>query len=163
MSRGRRSAQHSLNGDVVKVSAFWHFVDSGPFDECWEWRGYVNDDGYGEFFWNGKMVGAHELALTFTTGELRDQTLDTCHSCGNRLCCNPSHLRFDTRLSNVADTIRHGRHVMPPSVLNEDQVKIIKLRLAHGAKQKTLAEQFGVTESLISQIKTGKRWEKVSV
>ena len=154
---GRRSNQHPLiTGDVVKVTAFWQFVQVCQENDCWWWCGYVNEDGYGEFYWEGRMVGAHELALTFTTGERRHPSLDTCHSCGNPLCCNPKHLRFDTRQSNVADTLRHGRHKTRRKLSDAD-VLLIRERLEYGATQQKLADEFGVSNSTISMIKTGKR------
>ena len=124
--------------------------------ECWPWTGYT-EDGYGRMFFNGRMTGAHELALTFTTGEVRLPSLDTCHSCNNPICCNPRHLRFDTRQGNVDDMMAAGRNVPPPVKLSESDIKIIRERIAAGAKQQDLADQYGVSNSLISMIKTGKR------
>lgn len=143
-----------------KVTEFWSKVKQGQADECWPWTGYV-EDGYGRFHWRGKMVGSHELALTFTTGERRHSSLDTCHRCGNPVCCNPSHLRFDTRASNVADSLAHGTHRAGPGKLTEADVVTIRNRRAMGAQQQTLADQYGVSNGLISQIVRGLRWSKV--
>ena len=138
-----------------RVTEFWMSVDRREPDECWPWTGYINEDGYGAFFYEGRMVGAHELAVTFTTGEQRLTELDTCHSCNNPPCCNPKHLRFDTRQSNVDDMIRAGRR--PTVRLTDDQVRLIRLRREAGACQEHLAEQYGVSISLISQIIYGRR------
>lgn len=143
-----------MSGDLQRVTEFWMSVDRRGNDECWPWTGYTNEDGYGEFFFGGRMVGAHELAVTFTTGELRLPQLDTCHSCGNPPCCNPGHLRFDTRQSNVDDTVRMGR-LYRPQRISDDDVRLIRRRREAGAAQQDLAEQFGVSESYISQIVNG--------
>lgn len=142
---------------AIKVTHFWVTVDQGSPDDCWPWLGYIDQDGYGGFFFNGKMRRSHELALTFTTGEVRAEELDTCHSCNNPPCCNPRHLRFDTRASNVADAIAAGTMRGKTGKLTADDVSVIKARLAHGARQQDLADQFGVTNGLISMIKHGKR------
>lgn len=60
-----------------RVSEFWQSVDISDDDQCWPWLGYA-EKGYGRFFWQRRMVGAHELALTFTTGERRPDGFDTC-------------------------------------------------------------------------------------
>lgn len=138
-------------GNVTRVTEFWRNVQVREPDKCWPWLDYLNEDGYGAFFWEGRMMGAHELAVTFTTGERRSEDLDTCHSCGNRPCCNPSHLRFDTRRSNVADMMRHGTHVVRRK-LSDGDVAVIRSRHAHGAPQKVLAAHFGVSASLVSGI-----------
>ena len=57
---------------TVRVTEFWRNVSTRAPGECWPWTGYLNEDGYGEFFFTGKMYGAHELAVTFSTGEIRD-------------------------------------------------------------------------------------------
>ena len=141
---------------AAKVTAFWMQVDRRGPDECWPWTGYA-EKGYGRVFHEGRMVGAHELALTFTTGEVRAKGLDTCHGCNNPICCNPRHLRFDTRQGNVDDMMAAGRNSPPPVKLSESDLQTIRLRLAAGARQQDLADQYGVSNSMISMIKTGKR------
>jgi hypothetical protein len=142
---------------AAKVTEFWQHVEKHSQDQCWPWEGY-SEDGYGRYFFEGQMRGAHELALTFTTGERKAPDLDTCHSCNNPICCNPHHLRFDTRQSNVDDMVRAGRAASPSARLNRGQVKTIRERYASGARQSTLADEYAVTISLVSQIVRGHRW-----
>lgn len=141
-----------------RVTEFWSNVDAtgGP-DVCHLWTGYVNEDGYGMFFWDGRMVGAHELAVTFTTGEIRLPELDTCHSqnCVTRLCCNPAHLRFDTRQSNVDDAVAMGRNHRFPRRLDDATVCLIRRRREAGANQDDLAVHYDISASYVSQIVNG--------
>jgi HNH endonuclease len=147
---------------AVRVTEFWRTVSIRGEDECWPWTGYLNEDGYGEFFFARKMHGAHELAVTFTTGEVKDPGLDTCHSCDNPPCCNPRHLRFGTRLENVADMIKRGRvragSAHPFAKLTEAAVVEIRVRRANGAMQKTLAADYGISEAYVSTIVNGLTW-----
>lgn len=48
-----------------------------------------------------------------------------------------------------------------PRKLDENQVREIKRRLAAGNRQVDIAEDFGVTQEMISRIKTGARWKNV--
>jgi hypothetical protein len=147
------------------VTEFWRTVSILGEDECWSWMGYLNEDGYGEFFFAGKMRGAHELAVTFTTGEVKDPRLDTCHSGDNPPCCNPRRLRFGTRLENVADMIKRGRvragSAHPFAKLTAAAVVEIRVRRANGATQKTLAADYGVSDAYISTIVNGLTWVRV--
>jgi hypothetical protein len=147
---------------AMRVTKFWQSVSIRADDECWPWTGYLNEDGYGEFFFANKMRGAHELAVTFTTGEVKDPGLDTCHSCDNPPCCNPRHLRFGTRLEYVADMIKRGRvragSARPFAKLTEAAVVEIRVRRANGAMQKSLAVDYGVSEAYISTIVNGLTW-----
>lgn len=156
----RRQVNQHANKDLreaVEVSRFWRLVDVRGANECWPWKGDLRR-GYGVFQYGGRVRPAHELALSFTTGEKRAATLDTCHSCDNPPCCNPAHLRFDTRRSNVADMDRRGRRINPGARLTASDVEIIRIRRSAGARQKDLAAQFGVTDGLISEIVRGLRW-----
>lgn len=67
---------------------------------CWEWQGSQNSYGYGVFWLNGKPVLAHRLALTLS-GECLVDGLVVDHTCRNRMCVNPAHLRQVTRYVNV--------------------------------------------------------------
>lgn len=148
-----------IRGAAFKVTEFWSLVDqSGGPDACWPWQGYT-EKGYGRLSWDGRMVGAHEMAVTFATGEARHPDLDTCHGCGNPICCNPSHLRFDTRASNVADMLRHGTH-NPVQKITDEQVRTIRMRAQAGATGKELASEYGVSPALITEIIRGRRRAK---
>ncbi len=125
--------------EAVTVSRFWRAVDVSAADQCWPWQGDTDKNGYGVFFYLGRIRGAHELALSFSTGEARTEGMETCHSCDNSTCCNPHHLRFDTRRSNIKDMHERGR----------------------AARQKDLAEHFGVTDGSVSMIVRGIRWASV--
>ena len=148
---------HPDLAEAVTVSRFWRMVAIGAMDDCWPWQGYRDDDGYGTFTYRGTRRPAHELALSFSVGESRTPGLDTCHSCDNPPCCNPAHLRFDTRASNVADMHERGRD-RQRSKLSAADARTIRERRANGARQKDLAEDFGVTDGQISMIVRGIRW-----
>ena len=158
----RRTAVHPdpLYADAVSVSRFWRAVDVRAEHECWPWCGDTDDAGYGVFVYRGRKAGAHEFALSFTTGERRLPELDTCHSCDNPPCCNPAHLRFDTRRANVRDMLERGR-ARNGSELTIADVVLIRKRRAAGARQKDLAEQFGLTDGAVSMIVRGIRWPHV--
>ena len=155
------SDPHPDFADAVSVSRFWRLVDRRGPSECWPWLGDADRDGYGVFVFRGRKYGAHELVLSFTTGEKRLARLDTCHACDNPRCCNPEHLRFDTRRANVADMVRRGRAAAPARKFTDEQIVTIRERRALGARQKDLADQFGVTDGQISMIVRGLRWANV--
>ena len=48
------------------------------------------------------------------------------------------------------------------SKINEKQARVIKHALSIGAKGRTLAKLFKVSESLISRIKSGKNWARIN-
>ena len=145
----------AMIASVTRVTEFWMTVDRREADECWIWTGGVDRNGYGVFHFEGRNRPAHELALTFSTGEIRHKSLDTCHECANPPCCNPGHLRFDTRSSNVQDMLRHGNH-NPRRKLSDEEMRLILERRSLGARQQDLADQFGVCASTISKIVNGK-------
>lgn len=93
---------------------FWSKVklpDLIGTDECWEWQASVNQSGYGTV----NLVGfylAHRLAWYLCCGSIPEGLL-VCHSCDNRLCCNPSHLWLGTNDDNIADMVNKGRANSP--------------------------------------------------
>ena len=153
MSRNVNPDPHPSLRDAVDVTRFWGLVQKG--NECWEWQGHQNKDGYGVFSWHGRRTPAHVLALSFSTGELKAEGLDTRHSCDNPPCVNPDHLKFGTRKENVQDMISRGRQSKPGQRLTDEDVKEIRERRASGARQKDLAEQYKITEAWVSGLVRG--------
>lgn len=83
---------------------FWRNVETGKPDECWEWqRGMNNVTGYGS--WRDislqKTVATHRIA--YRLGHRKIPKKHVLHSCNNRRCCNPAHLREGTHQENMRD------------------------------------------------------------
>lgn len=150
--------------EAVNVTRFWRLADVRREDECWPWLGDTDDDGYGVFFYRGRMRRAHELALSFTTGEARAEGLDTCHSCDNPSCCKPADLRFASRQSNVDDMWNRDRGLAgeraPWARLTNVAIREIRARRAAGARQVDLAAEYGVSQAYISEIVNGLVWQE---
>lgn len=89
---------------------FWEKVARRAEDECWQWTGARNRDGYG-YLWNdGQMPRANRLVWELTNGPI-PAGMEVCHSCDNPPCVNPAHLWLGTTGDNARDreTKRRGR------------------------------------------------------
>jgi hypothetical protein len=145
--------------------------DSG----CWEWTGCFTKFGYGWVNYRSLPQLTHRLAWKILVGKIPDG-LCVLHACDNPPCCNPSHLWLGTRTDNAADKVRKGRQpsgdrsgarLHPESIARGEQRRhklvasqvLDVYRRAHaGEKHSVIADEFGVSTSLISNIKRHKNW-----
>lgn len=153
---------------------FWAKVAKAGPKDCWEWQGaifYGRDHGYGKLLWFGegeKRVWrrAHRTAFELTFGDIPRSDLLVCHSCDNKLCCNPAHLWLGTKAANNADKKAKGRTNPRDGALNsnakltESDVRQIHKYLKAGMSQQEIADKFGVKQPQISRIKSGATWGK---
>ena len=152
----------SRNGWDVLPNTFWRRVDrSGP-DNCWNWQGCRDSDGYGTLVIDGRRSLAHRAAYILTYGEIQDG-LYIRHLCNNPSCCNPSHLLSGTQQDNMDDMVRSGRSTRgernPMARLSEWQVLDIYERCILGGElHREIAASYGVERKAVSDIFTGRNW-----
>lgn len=131
--------------------------------ECWEWRGYVDQDGYGWCKRFGEVL-AHRVAYVAFKGEI-PAGLEVCHACDNPSCVNPAHLFAGTAADNQRDKVDKQRQARGEShgrrKLCGSQVLDIRARMASGADKHALAAEFGVTYQAINAIVKRKVWKHV--
>ena len=63
------------------MDRFWNKVDIRTDDECWEWQGKLNEDGYGRFQFDGKRHLAHRLSWLLHNTEIPQGMCICAHAC----------------------------------------------------------------------------------
>jgi len=134
-------------------------------DGCWLWTGLIRPDGYGAARFEGREQGAHRVAWKLFRGKVAPG-LAVCHRCDVRACVNPAHLFLGTPAENARDMRakrrdrrgeKHGS-----AKLKHAQVRRIKTMLAEDRMYMSeIAREFGVSETTIRAIKTGRTWREV--
>lgn len=145
---------------------FWRFVQRGP--GCWLWTGCTEEKGgYGQFY-DGRVKRArraHVVMWEITHGKKVPKGRVVRHSCDNPPCINPQHLILGDHVDNVRDKVERGRQARGStggtSKLTEELVSTIRAEYADGAKQRELAEKYGVIQATISLIVNRKTWTHV--
>ena len=132
-----------------------------PNGECLEWTRGSTTDGYGSTWAYGKTWRTHRLALHLegvdTSGHL------VLHSCDNRLCCNPDHLRTGTPQDNMDDKVSRdrqarGQHAGRAKLTEKD---VLDIRAISGMTQQAIADRYGVTIMAINFIINRKNWNHI--
>lgn len=119
------------------------------------------------FLWLGgsRHDFVHRLVLLTFVGPCPDG-MEACHNNGVRTDCRLENLRWDTRKNNHTDKWLHGTQQAGSqggaAILNESQVLEIKQRLANGDRGRYIAADFGVDETTIAAIKSGKNWGHIA-
>lgn len=133
---------------------------------CHEWLAQIRPDGYGAFDVRGKTTLAHRAAaLLYVEGFTEDLTV--MHTCDNRRCVNPAHLRLGTQLENIADRVSKDRCARGESHgnarLSDDEVQRIReLHSLGGWTQVALGRHYGVTSQYVGRLLKGAKRAKPS-
>lgn len=157
---------------------FWSKVNRT--DSCWEWIASRNSQGYGHFMLDGHIHLAHRVVWVMTHGEWPGE-LCVCHHCDNPSCVNPDHLFLGTRADNNRDRDLKGRYNAPgvqemlrrmphrrvrgerchSAKLSESDVRVIRRRVLQGEPMRSIAREYGVGKTAISDIITRHTWAHV--
>jgi hypothetical protein len=133
---------------------------------CWEWTRCLSRKGYGQFRLNGRTTYTHRYVLEEKLGRAIRAGYMACHSCNNRKCCNPDHIREGSAKENTQDMVNAGRQATGDAVaqrgekhgmskLTESQVRVI--RETTGSVRE-VARAYGISPGTVSSIRLRKTW-----
>jgi hypothetical protein len=143
--------------------------------DCWIWQQCVNSGGYPQASINGKqgqMVRRHAVLLSGRTlSGYRARVADTC---GNRLCCNPDHLRLRTFSQIQSDSYRNGSRCTEAEYLSRvmriqkagmtkltfEKAREIRLELVAGKTVAQVAKERAMGPDAVRNIKHNRTWKE---
>lgn len=94
--------------DIIRL---WSKAPIGA-DGCWEWTAGRFDTGYGAFWLDRQLRGAHRAAYESLYGPIPDGAW-VLHHCDNPPCVNPAHLHLGTPAVNSQEREDRGHGVKP--------------------------------------------------
>lgn len=141
---------------------FWSKVDRRGDDDCWNWTANSHQRGYGVFWFEGRNVRAHRLALEWHSGPPPFPDAMALHSCDNPSCCNPTHLRWGSAKDNKDDQILrkgplHGE-ASPSAVIDSEIVSSIYRMRLNGLTASEISDRLGLPKTLVMNVYTGRSW-----
>jgi len=134
---------------------------------CLEWQRGLFTDGYGAFYYQGKDMKTHRLSFELFHGRQIAEGMIILHSCDNRKCCNPSHLREGTTQENMDDMTSRNRQANGETNGSSKltAVQVLEIREKYATREdctlKVLGAEYGVHYSLISYIVNNKIWTRL--
>lgn len=145
--------RHKSRGEALKEFNQRISIET---DNCILWE---SADKYGHVFADGKTIRVHRLALLRTIGNPPQDKPYALHSCNNRHCFNPRHLRWGDQKENVHDRIKDGTanrgENCPLSKLTANQVIEI---YQDKRPYKEIGKDYNICCNNVYYIKSGKSW-----
>ena len=133
-------------------------------DDCWQWTGRVDKDGYGKLKFDYKQLKANRVSWELHFGPIPPGAW-VLHTCDNPPCTRPDHLFLGTHADNMKDRHAkrrdasgsgHGR-----AKLTESDIPPIRAALAAGESMTSIGKRYGVNSGTIFFIAAGKHWQHV--
>ena len=138
--------------------------------DCWLWKLAASGTGQPRYTFPGTgKTQVRRLAWTLTKGPI-PAGLRVTTSCGNPRCLNPTHLELATCgeiISRTAKlpTVKQRRSIAGAKSAPEWKKKLDPQKVRHirtsEQSQSELAQMYGVSQTLIANVRTYKAWKTV--
>jgi len=163
---------NSLDPDIVfDEKVLKRFIDKlqlNPNNDCIEWTGKLNQDGYGQISVGSReeqsKIRAHRWAFQlFIGGQILDPSIMICHHCDNRKCVAPDHLFAGTHQDNMDDMVNKGRSAKGINVRNNSHLTIEQVsNIKYGKEPYSYyVDKYNISKSTVSDIRNGRTWTEV--
>jgi anti-sigma28 factor (negative regulator of flagellin synthesis) len=138
---------------------FWSYVDKKDENDCWNWIGWKDKNGYGYFH----SDRAHRYSYKLHNNNKNIKNLVVRHACDNPSCVNPKHLLIGTHNDNVQDRVKKNRSAIGEhngrSKLKEKDVLFILQDKELTTEQ--LGEKFNVDSNVVLAVKRRTKWKHI--
>lgn len=122
---------------------------------------HIDKDGYGILTINRKQYLVHRLVFAMVNGYEPEVVM---HTCDNRRCCNPDHLKAGTQSENQRDKVMKRRQAVGGSIntakITDETVRAIR-EMGGSMSQIEIAKQFGIHQTSVSLILSRKTWRHI--
>ena len=146
------------------LNEFWKKIDVKNAEDCWNWLGAINKDGYGRPRFKGQLIYSHRLSLQYSEPNLDLTGKVVMHICDNPKCCNPKHLLVGTHADNQSDKFKKNRQAKGEkngmSLLTKEKVLEAREKYKKGdITYKKLAEEYKVCKDTMQKAIRGINWK----
>jgi HNH endonuclease len=138
-----------------------------PNSGCWLWTAAALQSGYGILCLDlaippkNKERLAHRISWILKNGEI-PSGMHVLHRCDMPCCVNPDHLFLGTSKDNTHDQMKKQRMPLGEgrrfAKLHEEAVRQIR---TSDKSDIALAKQFGVSDSAVWMVRSGRTWKHV--
>ncbi len=131
---------------------------------CWICTSHVPaTHGYPMGYHNGQQTTLHRKIYIQHTGRDLPSDVFVIHSCDNKMCINPAHLREGTAADNshdavIRDRVTYGENHHRAVLTDEAAIQIASSR----QPVRLLAERYNVSRGAIYKIKNGVTWRRAT-
>ena len=132
---------------------------------CWQWIGSLHNDGYAAWNTGGRQIKVHRAAYLLFNGPIPRNRF-VYHTCGNKQCVNPDHLKLVTHKELSAENRKRGQIACGErngfSTLTIKDVRRIR-RLAESGKysHRMIGQMVGCHQTNVTRIINRTYWGHV--